>query len=342
MAPGSAKRKRPDRQFSHDDGASRPSPHRPENLNMAQRTEGGGGRRGGRDSRRQSRQGGQMDSVNALPVGHRHVPSPQAQHLQPPVAQNSGTSGAGISRKSTPVQPTGTPAPQPTEEGPKEPPPPPAPYVYEHVSDQTVDSWQDSGKQSLLNAAKESDEMTISVILQELLQSALDGRLDGTEAGLVVRQLVADRQQDDDVDVTALFLNNLSMCDESEAKKPALAQLVAATNIDPELIRQDLDTAMLQNLGLVRSIFQKMRARKTTNMLYRQANYNLLREETEGYAKLLTEYFNIAEEASGNREVSDEMAEDAFQRVKALVGAFDLDPGRVLDITLDISANALV
>ncbi|KAI7032451.1 hypothetical protein KC352_g47346, partial [Hortaea werneckii] len=106
--------------------------------------------------------------------------------------------------------------------------------------------------------------------------------------------------------------------------------------------RQDLDTAMLQNLGLVRSIFQKMRARKTTNMLYRQANYNLLREETEGYAKLLTEYFNIAEEASGNREVSDEMAQDAFQRVKALVGAFDLDPGRVLDITLDISANALV
>ncbi|OTA37534.1 hypothetical protein BTJ68_02778 [Hortaea werneckii EXF-2000] len=342
MAPGSAKRKRPDRQFSHDDGASRPSPHRPENLNMAQRMEGGGGRRGVRDSRRQSRQGGQMDSVNALPVGHRNVASPQAQHLQPQVAQNSGTPAGGILRTSTPVQQTGTPAPQPTEEGPKEPAPPPAPYAYEHVSEQAVDSWQDSGRQSLLDAAKESDEMTISVILQELLRSALDGRLDGTEAGLVVKQLVADRQQDDGMDVTTLFLNTLSMCDESEAKRPALAQLVAATNIDPEVIRQDLDTAMLQNLGLVRSIFQKMRARKTTNMLYRQANYNLLREETEGYAKLLTEYFNIAEEASGNREVSDEMAEDAFQRVKALVGAFDLDPGRVLDITLDISANALV
>ncbi|KAI7358386.1 hypothetical protein D0862_00421 [Hortaea werneckii] len=342
MAPGSAKRKRPDRQFSHDDGASRPSPHRPENLNMAQRTDGGGGRRGGRDSRRQSRQGGQMDSVNALPVGQRNVHSPQTQHLQPQVAQSSGTPAAATSRTSTPVQQTGTPAPQPTEEGPKEPPPSPAPYAYEHVTEQLVDSWQGSGKQSLLATAKESDEMAMSIILQELLRSALDGRLDGTEAGLVVRQLVADRQQDDGVDVTTLFLNTLSMCDESEAKRPALAQLVAATNIDPELIRQDLDTAMLQNLGLVRNIFQKMRARKTTNMLYRQANYNLLREETEGYAKLLTEYFNIAEEASGNREVSDEMAQDAFQRVKALVGAFDLDPGRVLDITLDISANALV
>ncbi|KAG9830403.1 hypothetical protein KCU68_g13334, partial [Aureobasidium melanogenum] len=76
----------------------------------------------------------------------------------------------------------------------------------------------------------------------------------------------------------------------------------------------------------------------TTNLIYRQANFNLLREESEGYSKLITEYFNAANAGS----TSDLIAEDTFQRIKALVGSFDLDVGRVLDITLDVMANLLI
>ncbi|TKA31134.1 hypothetical protein B0A50_02103 [Salinomyces thailandicus] len=345
MAPGSGKRKRSDRNFSHDDGAGRPSPHRPENLNMAQRMEAGGGRsgRGGRDNRRQSRQGGQADNVNAVPVGPRASAPPPAQQSKSKVPDESNMPAAEFSQAGTPSQLPATPAQPTAQEARKVTPPPPAPYAYEHLTDEVLQSWQERGKATVMNVAKEADEMDTSAILQELVRSSLDDRLDPVEAGSVVKEMIADKQQkDSDSDVAGLLLSAISLLHEGEILGSALPKMVAATDIDPETIRMELDVVLLKSLGLVRDSFARMKTRKTTNLLYRQANYNLLREETEGYAKLLTEYFNIAEEASGNREISTEMAEDAFQRIKALVGAFDLDPGRVLDITLDISANALV
>ncbi|KAK5119981.1 hypothetical protein LTR85_007057 [Meristemomyces frigidus] len=339
MAPSSAKRKRMDQPFPHDDGIGRPSPHRPENLGMAQRGEqnngrGGRGGRGGGGSRRQSRQGGPVESANSVPVTPRNALSPAVQ--QPQAPRQPGTPAADISRTSTPIPRTATPLQSPAEETPREPP---APYAYEYVNDEATASWNESGRQSILDTAKEADDMTVSVVVQELVRSALDGRLDAAECGAVVKQLIADKQQ---TDVQSLFLDTISLLDDADTKNAALLRLVAATDIDPDVIRQELDVPLLQTIQLVRSTFARIKARKTTNLLYRQANFNLLREETEGYAKLMTEYFNIAEEASGNREISYGMAEDAFQRIKALVGAFDLDVGRVLDITLDISANQLV
>ncbi|KAK4548504.1 hypothetical protein LTR36_009414 [Oleoguttula mirabilis] len=343
MAPSSAKRKRPDQPFSHDDGIGRPSPHRPENLGMAHRGEqhggrgGRGGGRGGGGSRRPSRQGGPLESANAVPVTPRNALSPAVQHHQAP--QQPGTPAADISRTGTPVPRMGTPLPPPVEVMPRDPP---APYAYDYLNDELAASWRETGRQSLLDAAKETGEVAVSVILQELVRSALDGRLSAAECGSVVKQVIADKQHGDGADVQSLFLDTISLLDEADSKNPALLQLVAATDIDPDVIRQELDVPLLQTIALVHSTFARIKARKTTNLLYRQANFNLLREETEGYAKLMTEYFNIAEEASGNREISYNMAEDAFQRIKALVGAFDLDVGRVLDITLDISANQLV
>lgn len=343
MAPSSAKRKRPDQAFSHDDGTGRPSPHRPESLGMAQRGEqhggrgGRGGRGGGGNRRQSSRQGGPLESANAVPVTPRNAVAPAVQQPQEP--QRPDTPAADISRTNTPVPRTATPLPPPAEETPRDPP---APYAYDFLNDQVVATWQEDGRQSVIDAAKDADDMAVSAVVQELVRSALDGRLDAAECGEVVKEVIADKKKSDGTDVQSLFLDTISLLDDADTKNAALLRLVVATNIDPEVIRQELDVPLLQTIALVRSTFQRIKARKTTNLLYRQANFNLLREETEGYAKLMTEYFNIAEEASGNREISYDMAKDAFQRIKALIGAFDLDVGRVLDITLDISANQLV
>ena len=228
------------------------------------------------------------------------------------------------------------PSQPPADEGPK---PPPAPYFYEHVTDDRIESWQDAGKNAVLEAMKQEDHMVLCTLLQELIRSALDGRLDATEAGSVVKDAIAHHSETTGMDVQTLFLNLLALLEDADTRNSNLTSLVAATDIDPEVIRQELDIPLLQALSLVRSSFTQMRTRKTTNILYRQANFNLLREESEGYAKLITEYFNTASRAVHNRDIS---AESAFERITALVGSFDLDVGRVLDITLDISANLLV
>lgn len=228
------------------------------------------------------------------------------------------------------------PSQPPADEGPAAPP---APYFYDHVTDERVEVWTDEGRAAVLEEAKNGDSVKLSTVLQELIRSALDKRLDAAEAGSMVKQIVSDRPDTDYMDTPTFFLNTLSLLDDADTKNPSLLSLVAATDIDPELIRQELDIPILQSLSLVRSTFTQMRARKTTNVLYRQANFNLLREETEGYAKLLTEFFNTANTAVSNPDISPEAA---FERITALVGSFDLDVGRVLDVTLDISANLLV
>ncbi|WPG97639.1 transcription factor/nuclear export subunit protein 2-domain-containing protein [Acrodontium crateriforme] len=333
MAPGSGKRKRSDRQFSHDDGANRPSPHRPDRMALAQQSENSGGRRGGRGGYR-----GQTRSGNDSFGNGRNAASPSQQ---PPTERPEVTPGPEISRTNTPL-PVKTTAPAVQPPARTEPKLPPAPYSYDYLTDEVMLYWQKSGKQKILDTARSADEMTASILVQELIRASIDEKLDAAEAGSVVREMIADHAGTGDIDVQYLFLNTISLLDESEIKDPALWTLVVATDIDPVVIRSELDVPLLQALSVVRGSFAQMRTRKTTNLLYRQANFNLLREESEGYAKLMTEYFNIAQEVSANRDGKPQMAEDAFQRIKALVGAFDLDIGRVLDITLDISANSLV
>jgi THO complex subunit 2 len=206
------------------------------------------------------------------------------------------------------------------------------------MTDDVVAKWQESGKQAVEEAARKDDGIAASEVVQELVRAGLDRRIDAAEAGVAIKDLIA--QSSEGSDVESLFLDTVSLLDDADAKNSSLNRLVTATAIDPEIMRQELDVPLLTSLGLVRSTFERMRARKTTNQLYRQANFNLLREETEGYAKLLTDYYNAATESAHSDDA--EMAKDAYFRIMALVGAFDLDVGRVLDITIDISASLLV
>ncbi|KAF3432078.1 hypothetical protein FNV43_RR26817 [Rhamnella rubrinervis] len=69
--------------------------------------------------------------------------------------------------------------------------------------------------------------------------------------------------------------------------------------------------------------------RVNTRLLYQQTKFNLLREESEGYAKLVTLLCRNSETSSQN--VSAAM----IGIIKSLIGHFDLDPNRVFDIVLE-------
>ncbi|KAF2720538.1 hypothetical protein K431DRAFT_270366 [Polychaeton citri CBS 116435] len=319
MAPGSAhKRKRPDRGTSYDEGTSRPSPHRPESMGIAQHGERGRGRGG---NRRQSRQGHQSPTrgpQSGTAAGRRH-PSPQ----QARVPTTADTPKNDSSRPSTPAQ--------------KEPTEPSPPFAYEYLTDERLGTWQSAGREAVLGMCEDLDAIDGSILLQEIVRAALDGRLDASEAGRTIASII----EASDLDMTSILLDSIPLLSSGEYEKPALRHLIQATAIDPDTIRAEMDVEPLIALGLVRSTFGRVKTRKGTVILYKQANFNLLREESEGYAKLITEYFNTAQSAM-LKDTDPDMAVASFERVKALVGAFDLDVGRVLDITLDVSANLLV
>ena len=368
MAPGGGgKRKRGDRTYSNEgrDEGSRPSPHRPGNLTLGQQNnqlqgqqsqnygrdqydQRGGGRRGGnRGGRRGGSQRSPMNSPNLMPLQTRAnnaSPRPMSPSFPPSQPQ---------------LEPKQEPAPQPvatntTDSQVLEPQQSrPALYYYEYVTEERIGSWVDHGKKEILDigvtARTEQDALTLGILYQELIKSGLDGHIEAAEAGSTIRDVI---KNDDDADAsdavadespfdaTSLFLDCVSILTEASPSiiTPRLKTLVLAVGIPAQQMRRELDSTLLESFGMIRSTFVRVGIRNTTNLLYRQSNYNLLREETEGYSKLMTELFTT----SSNELPTSEVVEETFERVKGMIGAFDLDVGRVLDITLDVFAAVLV
>jgi THO complex subunit 2 len=221
------------------------------------------------------------------------------------------------------------------------------------VTDTIIEDWLSTGRQKLvedgIQIRNAQDDVRLAAMYQEVIRSAFYGRMSPTDAGSAVKDIIGEDVAAEDVDMDSegqatildtrsLFLDTLSIVTDSDPSNPALRPLVFSTAINPALMRLQLDTPLLQSLGLVRETFARMGIRKQTNLLYRQSNYNLLREESEGYSKLLTELFTT----SNNEPPSSEVVEDTFEKVKAMIGAFDMDVGRVLDVTLDVFAAVLV
>lgn len=340
MAPGPKRKRGPDRQYSQDD--QRPSPHRPEQLRMGQpphqhqhphqhnsSPRGGGGGGGGRGDRRQSRNN---NSNGRFPQSPNVSTQPSPTTMSPP---------ANSFQMSRPAPPTPS-APAPSNSQSATPTPTrDVPESNEYLTPQRIASWngeaRDAVLQAALSAQRDGDVLTLSVVFHEIIEAAMDRQLGAGELGSMVRDIVA-APASEDMDSVSTFLDTLSSLTQDKDKQLLVQHMLLATDIDVSRMRTELESDLLGTLGLVRDSFSKMAVRKATHALYRQSNYNLLREETEGYAKLMTEYFTTV----NNEPPSQDVVSDLYQRVNALIGAFDLDIGRVLDVTLDVFANLLV
>lgn len=224
------------------------------------------------------------------------------------------------------------------------------PYSYEYVSDQVRDTWDEQGKQQLLEQAsqviKEADELRISVMMEEIVQSVITGRVPPSSTGDLIKQMVEsantnmETKDSSEVDVLMALLDAISVAYDNNPTLPIerLSDFLLSANIPSEVLRQELDSKLLEKLSLIRQTFDRVGIRKQTNILYRQANFNLMREESEGFAKLVTELFTT----SSAEEPSGENVDEALEKVKALIGAFDLDVGRSLDVVLDVFGAVLV
>lgn len=82
---------------------------------------------------------------------------------------------------------------------------------------------------------------------------------------------------------------------------------------------------------------------------YKQNKFNLLREESEGYSKLTVELTSSlgpphSPQTGRTTEplgVVEERARPVWEKVISLIGYFDLDPNRALDIILDVLSQHL-
>ncbi|PHH87356.1 hypothetical protein CDD83_8982 [Cordyceps sp. RAO-2017] len=219
-------------------------------------------------------------------------------------------------------------------------------YCYDSLSDERVRTWAERGRADIVQHGIQSrddvDITELSSLFQEFIHAVIEARLDATDAGACVKEILGEETAGANKDPDAfaphtLFLDTLSVVMDHDPGlyRPAIREFLIATGVSPALMREILDAPLLQQLGLIRDTFARLGVRQATNLLYRQANYNLLREESEGYSKLITEIFSA-------NSVPPPPPGKTFEKVKALIGTFDLDVGRTLDVTLDVAATVLI
>ncbi|GAA5826823.1 hypothetical protein JCM5353_005408 [Sporobolomyces roseus] len=130
-----------------------------------------------------------------------------------------------------------------------------------------------------------------------------------------------------------------------------LKSLVNGGDIPKEAVLERLDMTLISELDFIADarFFGRLEVRQRTALFYKQQKFNLLREESEGYAKLVVELLgNMGPShdilTAQSRETSQERTRRAISvndKVKSLIGNFDLDPTRTLDIFLDTFSDQL-
>ncbi|KAF8165073.1 transcription factor/nuclear export subunit protein 2-domain-containing protein [Crassisporium funariophilum] len=121
--------------------------------------------------------------------------------------------------------------------------------------------------------------------------------------------------------------------------------------LNPDHCRERLDSAVLASVGLIpdKASLEKKEIRTRTGLFYKQNKFNLLREQSEGYSKLTVELTSSLgpphSPSTGcpteSNAVIEDRARPVWEKIISLIGYFDLDPNRALDVILDVLSQHL-
>lgn len=132
-------------------------------------------------------------------------------------------------------------------------------------------------------------------------------------------------------DVVTQMALDLTMPVDARTRLVKLARWFVESSIVPTRFFQErCEEEFLWECEMVKIKAQELKSKEVrvnTRLLYQQTKFNLLREESEGYAKLVT----LLSEGSGVSNSSS----STIGTIKSLIGHFDLDPNRVFDIVLE-------
>ncbi|KAK9323125.1 transcription factor/nuclear export subunit protein 2-domain-containing protein [Lipomyces orientalis] len=117
----------------------------------------------------------------------------------------------------------------------------------------------------------------------------------------------------------------------------ALGTILRGINVDKSLFKLRLEPQVLVSAGLENQMFGRLVIRANTSVLYKQKRFNLLREASEGYAKLVVEVHSASYVPHSMCLVNS-----TTRNIVSIIGYFDLDPNRSLDIFLDVFAVNMV
>ncbi|XP_043113562.1 THO complex subunit 2 isoform X6 [Puntigrus tetrazona] len=204
-----------------------------------------------------------------------------------------------------------------------------------------IKNWDKSGKNEFFQffqdlAGKPSSHELVKDLqtaLYELCWHVIQGNLKVDVAASLLADVMELRDDMSSILADVFCILDIETgCLEEKHKREHFTQLVGACLIcvPDGMLKERLDPETLESLGLIKQAqqFNQKIVKIKTKLFYKQQKFNLLREENEGYAKLITE---LGQDLSGNLT-----SHLVLENIKSLIGCFNLDPNRVLDIILEV------
>ncbi|XP_015255221.1 PREDICTED: THO complex subunit 2 isoform X3 [Cyprinodon variegatus] len=204
-----------------------------------------------------------------------------------------------------------------------------------------IKNWEKSGKHEFVQLCKELIEKTdhgkdvkdFQAALYEICSQVVQGNLKIDLVSTVLGEMMELRE-----DLPSILADVFCILDletgalEEKNKRDQYTHLVGAclSYVPEAILKERLDPETLESLGLIKQAhqFNQKIVKIKTKLFYKQQKFNLLREENEGYAKLISE---LGQDLSGN--ITSNLV---LESIKSLIGCFNLDPNRVLDIILEV------
>ncbi|KAF9670401.1 hypothetical protein SADUNF_Sadunf13G0064400 [Salix dunnii] len=134
-------------------------------------------------------------------------------------------------------------------------------------------------------------------------------------------------------DIITQMAQDLTMSGEYRSRLIKLAKwLVESALVPLRFFQERCEEEFLWEAEMIKIKAQDLKGKEVrvnTRLLYQQTKFNLLREESEGYAKLVTLL------CQGSEDIAENTSAATIGIIKSLIGHFDLDPNRVFDIVLE-------
>ncbi|EDK42831.1 hypothetical protein LELG_01009 [Lodderomyces elongisporus NRRL YB-4239] len=210
---------------------------------------------------------------------------------------------------------------------------------FQYFTQEVLDEFDGSGRVEILEALdsfesnSQESEDEIVILFTELVLSYEENKLKVADIVDFLSQAIKND------DIARMFCQVLNSFPISEKSQELLQTLVQKENIiKPDTIGAHISTDFIKECELVpKAVLTRTLNTRLRDSLYTQRKFNLLYQETEGFSKLISEMHNIF-----SNDNTDLQIDYALQVIDKLIGHYDLDPNRCLDVLLDVLPNFII
>lgn len=206
-------------------------------------------------------------------------------------------------------------------------------------TDEVISEFDGIGTESLihtlhaLDQSREDSEETTSQIFTELVLVYEEGRLNVEQLLNFLSLAISDETY------ASIFCQVLDVFPLSSTTQTLLLQLYNKQNIiKNSTLGKFIEPESLAHLSIVPlDVLNRQLNTRKRDDFYTQKKYNLLHEELEGYSKYIVEIYQILKSGDAIYQV-----DHALRVTENLIGHYNLDPNRVLDLFIEIVGNHFV